>query len=367
MNDGGELDCQKASEFISALYDGERVPAQYAEHVDACPECRSLLREYSKMGAELRLLASRSSEETSLPGPLREKVFVHRWRFTFARGAVLVPRYAVAIVAVLFALGAAGLLRLNAQQNRPLWFEYAIAPQGWAGSPALRGAVTAGYDDYSGMMSANNPYLGIHLAVSKIESNSVEIRLRSRVYPHVNNSSEVRENEDLHSLTGYSATFRVGERLEMPMEGGGTLVVSGRILDHQPRFITDEVPAEPSPDQLVFSSPVLISGERVLHNFKGGNAVATGTDEAVVFMVPGTGLLKFSLRPFPGAFPSEAEWGRLDFQLDGRSYCMLTASQIAGGEQPHAIWIKNDPNFSKQDKQLAQGLLAVDRLSAPVW
>jgi len=367
MSDGDVMECQRASEFVSALYDGERVPTAFADHISACPDCRSRLREYSEMGAELRLLASRAPGETALPQALREKALTHRSRFAFVRAAVLVPRYAVAGVAGLLFVAAVGLLRLEAQQNRPLWLQYEIAPQGREGSLTLRGAVKAGYDDYAGIWSVKDGFVGIHLAVSKIEDNSVEISLRSRVYPHAKNTDEVDLKKDLGDLTGHKAVFQGGKRLEIPLEGGGTLVVRGEILDHQPRFLFGGIPLEPSPDQLVLSSPVLISGDKVLFNFKGGNAVASGADEAVVFLVPGTGLLKFALRPFPGAIKSEAAWGRLDFQLDGRSYSLLTVSQVSGGDQPHAVWIKNDPHFSRSEKGLMQGFVSVDRLSAPVW
>ena len=54
---GGNMNCEKAAESISALCDGERIPREVAEHLGACEECKARLNEYLQMSAELKRVA----------------------------------------------------------------------------------------------------------------------------------------------------------------------------------------------------------------------------------------------------------------------------------------------------------------------
>src|ERR1700722_13195618 len=58
---GERMRCEEAGEFVSAICDGESIPASAAEHVGQCEICRCRLKEYSEIGAELRLVASLES------------------------------------------------------------------------------------------------------------------------------------------------------------------------------------------------------------------------------------------------------------------------------------------------------------------
>jgi hypothetical protein len=50
--------CDEAKEFVSAIYDGETVPPQAAEHMARCADCQELLKGYAEMGATLRSYGS---------------------------------------------------------------------------------------------------------------------------------------------------------------------------------------------------------------------------------------------------------------------------------------------------------------------
>ena len=50
--------CDEAEEFVSAVYDGETVPPQAAEHIAHCAACEELLKGYAEMGASLRAYGS---------------------------------------------------------------------------------------------------------------------------------------------------------------------------------------------------------------------------------------------------------------------------------------------------------------------
>ncbi len=65
------MNCDKAREYVSAIYDGEAVPREAAEHTARCADCRELLQGYAKAGAALRgysslLLAEPVPERTWL-------------------------------------------------------------------------------------------------------------------------------------------------------------------------------------------------------------------------------------------------------------------------------------------------------------
>lgn len=369
MNRDTVVNCQEAQEFISALYDGERVPAEFADHVDACPNCRKRLRTYSHMGAELRLLASRMPVAPVLPSALLGNRSSRRSRFLYAKGAILVPRFAVAIVAGLFLVLTASFMRLHAQQSRPLWFQFALDPQNPHApekSFQPQHAVQAGYDDDWVWGNGPNNVVGTHIAIYGIKGDSVQLGVRSRRY-HATNADQLDVKNQLRDLSGHAFTYYPGKPLEIPIEGGGTLLLRGQVVDHQPKLLMFGLPLEPDPDQLILSSPVLISGTAVLFNLKGASAIANGMDQEAILYVPGTGLLRFTLEPVPGAIEGLASWGNLEFKLNGQSYSLLTASPISGGDQPRTIWIKNDAGFFPSDEKLKAGFVSADKLSAPVW
>jgi hypothetical protein len=59
------MKCEEAAEFVSAIYNGERIPRSAAEHVGRCETCHCRLKEYVEIGAELRLVASLELSEES--------------------------------------------------------------------------------------------------------------------------------------------------------------------------------------------------------------------------------------------------------------------------------------------------------------
>ena len=358
--------CRESQELLSALYDGEPVPGEVADHVHGCANCRAHLREYSDMGAELRLLACRASSVPMLPAEVLYKNRSRRSRLLYATGKIMVPKFAVAAAAAFFLVMTAGLIRLHAQQSSPLWFQFTLSEKGKNTKDGLpvQYVAQAGYDgDMAGGQIQN--VIATHIIVSAIQADRVELAVRSRLY-HVTDADDMRLKTDLKTMNRPTITYHPGESLEIPIEGGGTLILEGTILDHKPRFMEFGIPLEPNLDQLILTSPVLIRGERVLFNMRGANTTANGPDQVAVLFVPGTGLLRFGLAPFPGAIQGVARWGNLDFKLNGQTYMLLTSSQIAGGDQPRTVWIGNKPDFVPEGKE-AGGFVSSDKLSSPAW
>jgi hypothetical protein len=355
------MNCQNAQELISVLYDGEPVPTEFADHVETCQTCRENLRAYSEIGAELRLLASRSSSSPVLPPSVLYQGRSRGLLFSSFMDRIPVPKFAVAAAAGVLLVMTVGLMRVHAQQSNPLWFQFTLTEKGKKADFTPQNLAQAGYDDYV----AGGTYMhqfGTHVRVSSVQADQVTISLRSRLY-QVTNADDMHLKADLENFSGGTLAYHPGESLEIPVEGGGTLVLEGKIFDHKPRFMIFGIPLEPSSDQLIVTSPVLISGNKVLANMKGANTLHDGQDSVVVLYAPGTGLLKVALQPFPGAVQAMASWGNLDFKLGGQNYTLLTASQICGGDQPRTLWAGIDAEYRPEDSHLAGGFLGSRKLS----
>ena len=360
------MNCQDAQELLSALYDGEPVPAEFAAHVDQCQNCREGLLAYSQIGAEFRLLASRRATSPVIPATALLPTNAHRSPFARFTDRILVPKLAVAATALLVLAMSAGLISLHAQQpNNHLWFVFMLTEKGKStNSPFIpKFVVQTGYDDINVTMTGPHAATGSHVAVSSVQSDRVELAVRSRFYTSEADDSK-RVATDLKDLRGRSFTYHPGDALEIPVEGGaGTLILHGEVLDHKPRFIGMGLPAEPAPDQLVLASPVLIGGDKVL--FRTSAMSIANRPEGVAIYAPGTGLFEISLEPRPDAVKGTANWSQLDFTAGGESYAVLTASQLSGGDQPRTLWVKLDAKYSPVDPRLKGGYVGAGPLTSP--
>jgi hypothetical protein len=357
------MNCQEAETFVSMLYDGEKVPAECADHIDACPDCREKLRSYSHMGAELRLLASRMPAESGLPRAVREKMAERPDRFAFLRARMVVPKFAaIAAAAAVVALSASVVVVRAQNQNAPLWFQFELVPgdaQASDGQLNLNHVVQAGFDDQMGLwtpvldanhrpvvnqqQSAEMRVFGTHMAVYSIKDGKVELAIRSHLY-RPGDPDAFKVKEQLGDMQRHTFTYTPGQSLKIPVEGGGTMILRGEIADHQPKFAWGE-PVEPRPDQLVLTHPVLFKDKTVLAFWDGGSTIAEGPDSAVFFSLEAV-RVTVALRPFPGAVEAQANWGELEFKVNGENYTLFSASPICGGEQPHAVWVELDTGYS---------------------
>jgi hypothetical protein len=360
------MNCQEVEPFVSMLYDGENVPAECADHIDACPDCRAKLRSYSEMGAELRLIASRMPAESGIPQGVEERMRSSERgdRFAFLRARIVVPKFAaIAAAAAVVALSASVVVVRAQSQNVPLWFQFDLAPgdaQVSDGQHKLNTVARAGYDDQLILMTpvldANHHVIvnqkhdavemrafGTHLTVSSIKDGKVQLAIRSRLY-RMGDSTMFKVKDQLGDLEHHSFTYTPGQSLEVPVEGGGTLILRGQIADHQPKFAWGQ-PVEPRSDEIVLTHPVLFKGKTVLAFQDGGSASADSPDSAVSFTGEAV-RVTVALRSFPGAVQAQANWGKLAFKVNGESYTLFSASPICGGEQPHAVWVELDAKYS---------------------
>lgn len=340
------MNCSESDVYVSALYDGEPIPPEAAQHITQCASCRRTLSDYSLMSAELRLAVSAAS--APLP-PLELPPVKHtRWQFLWRR--VSVPRFAVAalIACLIVATAATSLMRA---QPPTLWFQFGFMTQP-GGEPFPYTVAKNGYDDSHAMLqSVNGEPVAIALRLKVEEISSDNVLLRCRAVPaRVKTTPEGRITllggpEGGISLNGVAGVhYKPGESLAIPIESGGTLFLKGEVMDHQPK-IAFGTPLEPLAGKMVVRSPVLTASDQLLGQLNGASAIADGRAQkaqGVMFNTDAHGVFTFSLRPFPGAVQGKATWGEITFRLDGKNYLLMAAAPITGGDQPRPVWVRHD-------------------------
>ena len=92
------MKCEDIATFVSAICDGQTIPREAAEHIGKCESCRTQLREYLELGAELRRFASLESvgEIRVIHWEKKPRASASWWR----RGweTVRIPRLAFALL-----------------------------------------------------------------------------------------------------------------------------------------------------------------------------------------------------------------------------------------------------------------------------
>jgi len=338
------MNCMKAELYVSALYDGEGVPPNVAEHIAECEACHRILNDYSKIGAELRLAAVTQQPQLPpllLPPRRNKKILTAR---------VAVPRFALAglVACLVLTTVATSIVRT---QTRPLWFEFTCGLQN---SQFNYKVAQSGYDDTGVIAGLTNGFPGgaaVHVQVESISADDVVLRIRA-VPPKLEvTPTSVKLLADSNrkvSLDGVPAIhYRPGESLSISVEGGGTLYLKGKVLDYQPK-IAFGVPLEPPTGEMVVRSPILTAQDQLLGVFNGATSIAENDSRTINFRSGSNGLFIFALKPFPGAIQGEANWGEVRFNLDGQNYRLLAAAPITGGEQPRPVWVRHDHTSSAE-------------------
>jgi len=355
------MNCEEVQPFVSALHDGESVSREVAEHIRNCPACRARLEDYARMGVELRLLASNAEEEAPTRLPHLPPLSRLWGRSLTAR--VLVPRFALG--AGLFAiLGLSVGLGWMHAQVAGLWFQFNVTSPDRMGSWGNQ--VQAGYRGKPAVITrvhvSGEPkeILAAIVDVDEVQYQLVRLSIRTRRFEvapaagpegrPTQESVEVRptfeemERQMLASTTPHKYEYIPGQVLEIPVEGGGKLLLTGRVLDRRARFWAEDYPLEPKPNQIVLAEPALVRDKELL--IKGvGSASAQGEGSYAAIFVPNEGLFGFLLKPIEGAVEAEAEYGQARFKIGEHDYVLFSATPITGGQQPRGIWVYRDPTY----------------------
>jgi hypothetical protein len=360
------MKCTAAAEFVSALYDGERIPREVAEHLGECDECRSQLAAYSGIGAELRRAASilEPSEVTERQWEPRQKARSSWWMKS--REAMHIPRFAFALMLIAIFLLSGGLMLVRARPNQTgsvLWLAVKLPPDDKVFHVAI---ATDGKPESDGFGHFSNVPTGGTLSMNsrflRREGQRVEFAVKTRYEnptPHFSGAAEQR----LDGIPEEDVWVEPGRTAEASVPGLGAIQFAGDFIDHKPPsvFSLDDT-VDPKPNEFRIFSPVLIRGKEVVFNEVG--ASSSGDDftpgSGVIVYWPGEGRFLFSPAPFKGAVEGSVFESQVKFDLDGQQFVLLTAVPVT--RETH-IWIKHEPLYkpsahnptSDDDKALLGG------------
>jgi hypothetical protein len=339
------MECLEVQPFVSALYDGEPILSEACEHIQHCPVCRAQLRDYSEIDVELRLLASAMQERTQKPLGIPQLVRFGRFlKWQGWTSAVLVPRLAIAAGLLVVVALVVGLGLVNAQ-NRGPWFQFQLRlPQqqnSTAGEPNSFLLAQARYRN-TFLYAQPNGGVAAELAVDDVQRGMIRLGLRARRYEGLLDSRAIKQ--ELGDLNGHTYVYSPGQTLEVPVEGGGTLLLTGQVLQDRPPSLAWGLPVNPGPDQLVLTHPALARGDTLLTHLDAC-AMTISSTQTLSLYAPKEGLFVFSLHPLNGAVQGDATWAQLRFRLGSDEYILFSASPISGGDQPRPIWVYRDANY----------------------
>jgi len=399
------MTCQEALPFISPLYDGEQVPPDVPKHVQSCPQCRARLKDYAAIDAECRLLASATRTEEGLPAWIESAA--PRGRFLAARALtarVMVPWYGVGLAAAVILALSIGINLIPAQ-TPVLWFQFQIYPADMPHAESLRTNVAkAGFREPEAWMLRTDDTGGSHslhlesyrplvakagyrepmawfwttrnagasgfvndivesiVSIVGIQSGRVRLAVRARhrteARRYEGNSNPKLLERDLGNLKGREYTYAPGQTLEIPIEGGGTLLLSGQVSEHQP-MLAWGFPLEPGADQMILTHFMLVRDKQVLTPLSGMSTMIGERENRIYLYVPRQGLFTFALQPFEGAVKGKASWSEATFNIHDHDFYLLSGSPITGGDQPHDIWVSLQADFAAP-KQMERGALFVN-------
>lgn len=338
------MTCTDAAEYVSALSDGEVIPPSAAEHIGTCKTCYARLQQYLAMGAEMRRTASLESE-AQVPAQDwdKERRVALAW-WTQGWESVRIPRFAFALLLItIIVLGSSlVVVRARAHAEGTVLLLTANGPNG-----ELRCALSLvdKNRNFCAQMDPPRNLLGIQILSHNGEQ--IELGIREQYDPVPVGPGNYRASlADLQKIPEKSYWFHPGEKLEIDVPGSSSLVLKGELTDHIPPFVASfDDKIDPRAGELRVASPLLLRGDKVVHDFEG--AMASQKDPFVVEMyVPGGGLWVLSLHPLKGAVEAQLDLNRVKFEMGGQSYMFLMAAPITRNEH---MWVLHDPNYSQSD------------------
>src|SRR6266567_7346356 len=203
-------------------------------------------------------------------------------------------------------------------------------------------------------------WVAFEIRAPEVETDAVKLVVRARAFEPVPGSEDEKAasyqavatpqmwNRIFASVPFQEVEYKPVQTLEIPVEGGTKVLLSGHVYHLRPSFSAEWAPVTPKPDQIVMSKAALARGNEFLGEV-GGGASAQATNSAVGICVPQVGALIFALKPFDGAVEAMAEYGVVHFQLDGQDYILFSATPITGGEQPRQIWVYRNPTCGRSN------------------
>jgi hypothetical protein len=335
--------CDETAEFVSALCDGEAIPRDAAEHVSSCVDCQKRLREYMAMGAELRLMASLTVDESVAPRVWNEprNRFASWWQKGWE--TMRIPRFAfVLLIAAIVALGSTfAVVQVRAHSNGSVLLLKFAWPGGTSASCPISTQDKNQGCAFLGQM--NGKSIGYEINLIGREGEGVELAVRTKTFGSLYGTKLIG---DIRKEPEKQVLFEPGQTMTLDFPGAGALTVTGEWMDHMPVFLGSSTEdAQAGPDELRLIWPVLISDKQVLGDFQGGSAISDKAGEGVAVSLPGQGRFLFAFSPMRGGVQGRVTGNRISFEDGGRSYVFVTGAPICRAEH---LWVLHQAS-SKQD------------------
>jgi hypothetical protein len=341
------MKCNEVAEFISALYDGEKIPREAAEHLGVCDECGRRLADYSAIGAELRRAAS-LGEPTSVKDRTWEDRKALRsgwWRKT--QESMRIPRLVFASMLAAIFLLSGGLVLVRARPyptGSLLWLAVKLPPDGAIMHVALPTDGEPGRDGFENVsLLPAGGILSISVRFLRREGDRVELGVKTRYENPVPHS-----RDRLKDIMQQSLWIEPGRDAEISVLGLGSIQFAGDFVDRKPSFL------DPKANEFRIASPVLIRGKEVVFNQLGvsGSTADARSGTGLWIYSPGEGRFLFSPAPFKDAIESSVFDSRIEFSVDGQEYLLLTAVPVTRATH---VWVKHDPRYKPSEHNAAGG------------
>jgi hypothetical protein len=342
----GFMKCEEAAEFVSALCDGETIPREVAEHIDACEVCRARLNAYSALGVELKRVASLEPPVTmkARSWEKEQKIRMNWWQR--GRTTMKIPRFAFASMLALILLLSSGLVLVRARTNvggPVLVLFYRILPNG----NAMRCVITTDANTSTNHCSDSNSgtwgLLTLNIRFVSKDGDRTQLGVRTRYESQIHQPKQ-GNTDDLKDVSEKTVWIEPGEKQQIPVSGLGEIELTGEYLDHMPalRYGPDES-LDPRKSEFRIVSPVLVRGKEIVLNLVGSSSIDSGDQDATLMIYnPGEGRYLISTVPFEGAVEGSVQLGQIKFNLGGQDYLLLTAMPTTRSEH---VWVSHDPQY----------------------
>lgn len=347
------MNCEETAEFLSALYDCQKIPEQAARHIEACKRCQELLREHAVMGVELRRMSSLAPAQMTegrwktVPPSSSWGWRPARWRF------VRIPTLAfVSLLAVVLGLGSglavmrarSGMLPNDAPVSRVL--TVTLTPtEGEAFRCLLDVTAKTSGCSFAGAIKTGEFSGSLRVISDNGERVQLGIRTGFTPRPPVAPGRTYTVSVSLDSILNLPERaywLTPGQPLEIPIDGLGTGRITARALSYIPSLVTSGgEQLLPAPNQLRVFSPALLKEGKLEFELQG-YASADDKSEGVSVYSPGKGRYLLSLTPLEGSVQGFVNENQVKFIFNGVSYMFLTAAPITG---QRSIWILREPSY----------------------
>lgn len=341
------MTCDQAAEFVSALFDGQRIPRDAAEHIGTCSVCSERLREYAVMSAELRREASGSpamitSSETWKNGPRSRQTWWKNWR-----SSMRIPKLAFALMVlaiVVLLCGSIAIVRARSGTSGAALLVSVDLPRYQhvhhcaLSLEAEHKGEPCAFSSYSAKVG----FLFTSLRFIRKEGSRIELasKIKYIEYPDLTKKYGMGE---LDAVPETNIWISPEESAQFPVQGLGTIELTCEFLERMPILASTPLDAlEPQKDEFRIVSPMLIVDKEVVANMKGSTAIANGNKPSVMLYAPGLGRLVMSGESFAGAIESKVDINQIEFNEDGHRYLIVSGMPVTRSDH---VWILHEPTF----------------------